>query len=47
VPLKTWLDAQETRRAAENNLALNRYNRLSALATLYQVLGGDMGRAGV
>jgi len=47
VPLKTWLDAQETRRAAENNLALNRYNRLSALATLYQVLGGDTGREGV
>ena len=43
VPLKTWLDAQETRRQAENNLALNRLNRLSALVTLYQSLGGGLG----
>jgi NodT family efflux transporter outer membrane factor (OMF) lipoprotein len=42
VPLKTWLDAQETRRQAENNLAQNRLNRLNALATLYQSLGGGM-----
>jgi NodT family efflux transporter outer membrane factor (OMF) lipoprotein len=42
VPLKTWLDAQETRRQAENNLAQNRVNRLNALATLYQSLGGGM-----
>lgn len=42
VPLKTWLDAQETRRQAENNLAQNRLNRLNALATLYQALGGGM-----
>ena len=40
VPLKTWLDAQEARRQAENNLAQNRLSRLSALATLHQVLGG-------
>jgi len=40
VALKTWLDAQETRRQAENNLAQNRLNRLNALATLYQALGG-------
>jgi outer membrane protein TolC len=40
VPLKTWLDAQETRRQAENNLAQNRLNRLGALVTLYQTLGG-------
>lgn len=40
VALKTWLDAQETRRQAENNLAANRLNRLNALATLYQALGG-------
>lgn len=40
VPLKTWLDAQETRRQAENNLAQNRLNRLNALATLHQALGG-------
>jgi len=40
VPLKTWLDAQETRRQAENDLAQNRLNRLGALVTLYQSLGG-------
>lgn len=40
VPLKTWLDAQETRRVATNNLAQNRLNRLTNLVTLYQVLGG-------
>lgn len=40
VPLKTWLDAQETRRQAENNLAANRLNRLGALVTLYQSAGG-------
>nr|WP_315196263.1 efflux transporter outer membrane subunit [uncultured Aquabacterium sp.] len=43
VPLKTWLDAQEARRQAENNLALNRLNRLNALVTLYQSLGGGLG----
>lgn len=41
--LKTWLDAQETRRQAENALAQNRLNRLNALATLYQSLGGGLG----
>lgn len=40
VALKTWLDAQEARRTTENNLAQNRLNRLGALVTLYQVLGG-------
>ena len=40
VTLKTWLDAQETRRVATNNLALNRVNRLNNLVTLYQALGG-------
>lgn len=40
VPLKTWLDAQETRRVATNNLAQNRVNRLNNLVTLYQALGG-------
>ena len=42
VPLKTWLDAQETRRQVENNLALNRFNRLEALITLYQAAGGGL-----
>lgn len=40
VPLKTWLDAQETRRQAENNLAQNRLNQLVNWATLRQTLGG-------
>lgn len=42
VPLKTWLDAQETRRQAENNLAANRLNRLGALVSLYQSVGGTL-----
>ena len=42
VPLKIWLDAQETRRQAEINLAQSRLNRLNAMVTLYQVLGGDV-----
>lgn len=42
VPLKTWLDAQESRRQAENNLAANRLNRLAALVTLYQSAGGGL-----
>lgn len=42
VPLKTWLDAQETRRQAENNQAANRLNRLAALVTLYQSAGGGL-----
>lgn len=40
--LKTWLDVQETRRQAENSLAQNRLNRLNALATLYQSVGGGL-----
>lgn len=42
VPLKSWLDAQESRRTAENSLAENRLNRLTNTVTLYQALGGDM-----
>lgn len=45
VPLKTWLDAQETRRQAEIGLAQSRLNRLNAMVTLYQVLGGDVSAA--
>lgn len=40
VPLKTWLDAQESRRQAENNLAQNRLNQLNAWVTVRQTLGG-------
>jgi len=43
VALKTWLDAQESRRQVENSLALNRLNRLQARATLFQALGGGVG----
>jgi len=40
--LKTWLDAQESRRDAENLLAENRLNRLVNHMTLYQALGGGI-----
>jgi len=40
--LQTWLDAQESRRSAENSLAQNRLNRLKNSMTLYQALGGAM-----
>lgn len=39
-PLRTWLDAQESRRSAELAFSQNRLDRLNALATLYRVLGG-------
>lgn len=42
IPLKIWLDGQESRRTAENSLAENRLNRLNNAVTLYQALGGDM-----
>ena len=42
VPLKSWLDAQESRRQAENNLAQNQLNRLLNRATLFQALGGTI-----
>ncbi|WPB57843.1 efflux transporter outer membrane subunit [Xylophilus sp. GOD-11R] len=42
VALRIWLDAQESRRAAETALALNRYNRLVNHATLLRVLGGEV-----
>lgn len=42
VALKTWLDAQKTRRDAELALAENRYNQLDNRVTLYQVLGGSL-----
>ncbi len=40
VALKTWLDAQETRRQAEVNLAVNRLNQFNTWVTLVQTLGG-------
>jgi len=39
--LKSWLDAQEKRRAAEIAVTENRLNRLINHAALYQALGGD------
>ncbi|MFT4192944.1 MAG: TolC family protein, partial [Comamonas sp.] len=41
VPLRTWLDAQESRRSAELSLAQAQLNRLENQVTLYQALGGD------
>ena len=40
-PLKTWLDAQETRRSAQRTLQDAQLARLTNLVTLYQALGGD------
>jgi NodT family efflux transporter outer membrane factor (OMF) lipoprotein len=39
-PLRLWLDAQETRRAAELALAQVRLNQLQNDSTLFQALGG-------
>ncbi|WP_051001766.1 efflux transporter outer membrane subunit [Herbaspirillum sp. YR522] len=39
--LRVWLDAQESRRNAENSLAEARLNRLKNQMTLYQALGGN------
>jgi NodT family efflux transporter outer membrane factor (OMF) lipoprotein len=39
--LKDWLDAQDTRRSAEQALAENRYNLLVNYVTLYKALGGE------
>ncbi|MCM5681753.1 efflux transporter outer membrane subunit [Schlegelella sp. S2-27] len=41
VPLKTWLDAQESRRNAEDALAENRLEQLNNQAALYLALGGS------
>ncbi len=41
VPLRTWLDAQEERRAAEIAVADNRLARYNNQVVLYQALGGD------
>lgn len=43
VALRTWLNAQETRRDVETSLAENQFARLKNLATLYRVLGGGTG----
>jgi len=42
IPLQTWLDAQETRRQAEINLAENYNNQLQNHADLVKALGGDL-----
>jgi NodT family efflux transporter outer membrane factor (OMF) lipoprotein len=44
IPLQIWLDAQETRRQAENALAQNRLNRIQNYVTLCKALGGDSTR---
>ncbi|MDH0450031.1 efflux transporter outer membrane subunit [Shewanella sp. GD04112] len=40
IGIQNWIDAQENRRSAEAALLENRYNQLTAQATLYQALGG-------
>lgn len=40
--LRTWLDAQERRRAAELAVQENRLAQLNALAVVYRVLGGGV-----
>lgn len=41
VSIQDWLDAQNSRRVAEESLLENHYNQLVAQATLYQSLGGS------
>ncbi|MCP3129681.1 efflux transporter outer membrane subunit [Shewanella sp. KJ2020] len=41
IGIQSWIDAQENRRSAEAALLENRYNQLTAQATLYQALGGS------
>ena len=40
VGVQSWLDAQENLRNAESSVLENRYNQLTATATLYKALGG-------
>jgi len=42
IPMQTWLDDQETRRAAEVALAENQLNQLETYATLCLALGGEV-----
>ncbi|MGE4423129.1 MAG: efflux transporter outer membrane subunit [Pseudodesulfovibrio sp.] len=44
--LKDWLDAQSTRRTAEQSVAENLYNRLANYVTLYLALGGEPAQPG-
>jgi len=39
--MQDWLDAQETRRTAEESVLANQLDRITNLITLYQALGGD------
>jgi len=41
IPMRSWLDAQERRRGAENSLIENRLNRLNAQVALHQALGDE------
>jgi NodT family efflux transporter outer membrane factor (OMF) lipoprotein len=45
VPLRTWLDAQEARRAAEIAQAQNMQQRLANQVAIYEALGGDLASA--
>lgn len=44
-PLRTWLDAQESRRAAEVSQAQNMLARLNNQVAIYEALGGDLAPA--
>ncbi len=41
VAMQDWLDAQENRRTAEEDVLENQFDRIANLITLYQALGGD------
>ena len=45
VPVRSWLDAQERRRAADLALSVNRLAQLQNRVTLYQALGGGFGQS--
>lgn len=44
VSVRSWLDAQERRRAADLSLSSNRFAQLQNQVTLHQALGGGFGR---
>jgi len=44
--LRTWLEAQQTRRDAELSLARARQGQLNNDVTLFKALGGSAGRHG-
>lgn len=47
IPLQSLIDAQQARRSAQTQLALNRYGSLVSQVALYEALGGGDSGAGV